>query len=42
MEASNLAKKLWEASKITGEVLWKSGEWNRRHRKTEKSSEKSW
>ena len=31
MEASNIAKKLWEASKITGGDLRKSGNRNKGH-----------
>ncbi len=31
MEASNIAKKLWEASKITGEALGRSGGGNKGH-----------
>lgn len=42
MEASNMGKKLWEASKITGEALRRSGDRNQEHQKKEKSSRKIW
>lgn len=31
MEASNKAKKLWEALKITGEALGKTGDYDKGH-----------
>ena len=37
MEASNMGKKLWEASKITGEALRRSGDRNQEHQKKAKS-----
>ena len=42
MEASNMGKKLWEASKITGEALRRSGDRNQEHQKKEKNSRKIW
>ena len=40
MEASNMGKKLWEASKITGEALGKAGDRNQEYQKKEKNQEK--